>query len=72
MERRWPALVGGPPSASVAAATDMRVRVITRREFPHAMEKLPTLARSVRDAASKRLHGLMGPGLTLSPAAGPG
>jgi drug/metabolite transporter (DMT)-like permease len=65
-------LRGGPRTASVAAATDMRVRVIPRGEFAHAMEKLPTLARSVRDAASERLHGLMDPGPKLSPAAGPG
>jgi drug/metabolite transporter (DMT)-like permease len=48
----------GPRTASVAAATDMRVRVIPRREFAHAMERLPALARSVRDAASERLHAL--------------
>jgi drug/metabolite transporter (DMT)-like permease len=65
-------LRGGPRTASVAAATDMRVRVIPPREFPRAMEQLPTLARSVRDAAAERLHALMGPGPKLSPAAGPG
>jgi drug/metabolite transporter (DMT)-like permease/CRP-like cAMP-binding protein len=54
-------LRGGPRTASVAAASDMRVRVIPRREFVHAMEKLPTLARSVSDAASERLHALSRP-----------
>jgi drug/metabolite transporter (DMT)-like permease len=54
-------LRGAPRTASVAAATDMRVRVLRRREFEDAMEKLPTLARSVRDAASTRLYALSPP-----------
>jgi drug/metabolite transporter (DMT)-like permease len=48
-------LRGGARTASVVAATDMRVRVIERGEFGPAMRRLPTLARSVRDAASERL-----------------
>jgi drug/metabolite transporter (DMT)-like permease len=54
-------LQGGSRTASVAAATDMRVRVFPPREFSRAMERLPTLARSVRDAASERLHALSPP-----------
>jgi drug/metabolite transporter (DMT)-like permease len=45
----------GPRTASVVAASDMRVRVIPRREFRDALRRLPTLACSVRDAAVGRL-----------------
>jgi drug/metabolite transporter (DMT)-like permease len=45
----------GRRTASVVAATDMRVRVIPGREFEPAMEKLPKLARTVRDVARDRL-----------------
>ena len=45
----------GPRTASVVAATDMRVRVVSRQEFGRSMRRLPTLARSVRDAALARL-----------------
>jgi drug/metabolite transporter (DMT)-like permease len=45
----------GRRTASVVAATDMRVRVIPGREFEPAMEKLPRLARTVRDVARDRL-----------------
>lgn len=41
-------------TASVVAATDMRVRVIPRLEFAGAMRRLPTLARSVQEAAVAR------------------
>ena len=46
---------GGERTASVMAATDVRVRVIERHDFGRAMRRLPTLARSVRDAALERL-----------------
>jgi drug/metabolite transporter (DMT)-like permease len=49
-------LRGGTRTASVRAATDMRVRVIGCCDFPRAMKTLPTLARSVRAAARER-HG---------------
>ena len=55
-------LRGGARTASVEAATDMRVRVIPEPEFPHAMEKLPKLARSICDVASRRLEVLSGAG----------
>jgi drug/metabolite transporter (DMT)-like permease len=45
----------GRRTASVVAATDMRVRVIPRREFEPVLKKLPKLARSVRDVACDRL-----------------
>jgi drug/metabolite transporter (DMT)-like permease len=48
-------LRGGERTASVVAATDMRVRVVPRREFGDAMRRLPTLARLVREAAAARL-----------------
>jgi drug/metabolite transporter (DMT)-like permease len=48
-------LRGGTRTASVQAATDMRVRVIRRSDFLGAMQALPTLARSVRSAARERL-----------------
>jgi CRP/FNR family cyclic AMP-dependent transcriptional regulator len=47
---------GGERTASVIAATDLRVDVIRGREFPTAMQRLPTLAGAVRAAASKRLR----------------
>jgi hypothetical protein len=37
------------------AATEMRVKVIPRRDFGHAMRELPTLARSVTALARERL-----------------
>ena len=45
----------GRRTASVVAATDMRVRVIPEREFEPVMERLPKLARTVRDVARDRL-----------------
>jgi drug/metabolite transporter (DMT)-like permease len=48
-------LGGGERTASVVAATDMRVRVVPERKFGRAMRKLPTLARSVRDVALERV-----------------
>jgi drug/metabolite transporter (DMT)-like permease len=48
-------LRGGERTASVVAETDMRVRVIRKREFGTALRKLPTLGRSVRELASERL-----------------
>jgi drug/metabolite transporter (DMT)-like permease len=42
-------------TASVVASSDMRVQVISRQEFGRSMRRLPTLARSVRDAALERL-----------------
>jgi drug/metabolite transporter (DMT)-like permease len=50
------ALLGdGTRTASVVAATDMRVRVIPRREFAPALERLPRLAGLIRDVARERL-----------------
>jgi drug/metabolite transporter (DMT)-like permease len=46
---------GATRSASVVAATDMRVRVIPRPALTEAMGKLPTLARSVQGAVAERL-----------------
>jgi CRP/FNR family transcriptional regulator, cyclic AMP receptor protein len=51
-------LGGGPRTASVVAATEMRVRVVPQREFAKAMQKLPTLARCVRAAATDRIAAL--------------
>jgi Cyclic nucleotide-binding domain/EamA-like transporter family len=48
-------LGGGERTASVVAATDMRVRVVPQGKFGPAMRKLPTLARSVRDVAVERV-----------------
>jgi drug/metabolite transporter (DMT)-like permease len=45
----------GRRTASVVAATDMRLRVIPEREFEPVLEKLPKLARTVREAARDRL-----------------
>jgi cAMP-dependent protein kinase regulator len=42
-------LGGGERTASVVAATDMRVRVVSEGKFVPAMRKLPTLARLARD-----------------------
>jgi drug/metabolite transporter (DMT)-like permease len=47
-------LRGGERTASVEAATDLRVRVVPGPEFGRAMGRLPTLARSVRAAAVAR------------------
>ena len=44
----------GRTTASVLAATDVRVRVISQTEFASAMQRLPTLARSVQAAAVAR------------------
>jgi CRP-like cAMP-binding protein len=49
-------LRGGARTATVVAATDMRVRVLPRGQFARAMRRLPTLARFVRDAASERMQ----------------
>jgi drug/metabolite transporter (DMT)-like permease len=48
-------LGGGTRTASVVAASEMRVRVVAEPEFASTMRSLPTLARSVRDTASRRL-----------------
>jgi drug/metabolite transporter (DMT)-like permease len=48
-------LGGGERTASVVASSDMRVRVIPCREFARALRRLPTLGRSVRDAAVERV-----------------
>ena len=62
-------LRGGERTASVVAATDMQVRVIPQRKFAPAMQTLPTLARSVQDAASERLLALPSHGADSRPAA---
>jgi CRP-like cAMP-binding protein len=48
-------LRGGRRTASVTAATDMRVQVIPRRHFGDTLRELPALARAVRAAAVTRL-----------------
>jgi drug/metabolite transporter (DMT)-like permease len=47
-------LRGGERTASVVAATDMRVRAISRHEFGASMSTLPTFARRVGAAAVAR------------------
>jgi drug/metabolite transporter (DMT)-like permease len=49
-------LRGGVRTASVEAASELRVRVIGERDFGRAMRKLPTLARSVSSRALERLQ----------------
>jgi drug/metabolite transporter (DMT)-like permease len=49
-------LQGGVRTASVAAASELRVRVIGGRDFGSAMRGLPTLARSVSVQALGRLQ----------------
>ena len=43
-----------PRSASVTAATDMRLWVLSRREFFAVLDELPALARLVRETAEDR------------------
>jgi CRP-like cAMP-binding protein len=62
-------LRGGERTAPVVAATDMRVRVIPQPKFAPALQTLPTLARSVRDAASDRLLALPSHDADSRPAA---
>jgi CRP-like cAMP-binding protein len=49
---------GGRRTASVAAVTDLRVRVIREPEFARTMRMVPTFARAVRGAARERLQPL--------------
>jgi CRP-like cAMP-binding protein len=49
-------LAGGERTASVVASTDMRIHVVSRGEFLRAMQRLPTLARRVREVASTRMR----------------
>jgi Cyclic nucleotide-binding domain/EamA-like transporter family len=49
-------LDGGRRTATVVAETDLRVRVISGREFGRMLRKLPTLAAAVRGAAGRRLQ----------------
>lgn len=51
-------LRGGTRTASVVAATDMRVKVVRRREFTRAVTALPTLAHVVRTVTQERLLAL--------------
>lgn len=44
-----------PRTASVIATTDVRVRVISQRDFVTAVRILPTFARVLQDAARTRL-----------------
>jgi drug/metabolite transporter (DMT)-like permease len=62
-------LGGGERTASVVAATDMRVRVVPERKFAPAMRKLPTLARSVRDVALERVVAARSHAAVARPAA---
>jgi CRP/FNR family cyclic AMP-dependent transcriptional regulator len=48
-------LGGGGRTASVVAATDMRVRVVPEHKVAPAMRKLLTLAQFVRDVALERV-----------------
>ena len=48
-------LQSGRRTASVVAASDMRVRAVPRHEFKRAMNALPTLAHAVERALPKRL-----------------
>jgi drug/metabolite transporter (DMT)-like permease len=54
-------LAGGVRTATVVAATDMRVQVVPRGEFARVMQRLPRLARKVREAASTRLRVVAAP-----------
>jgi hypothetical protein len=49
-------LGGGMRTASVVAASDMRVRVVPRHAFAQALRTLPSLARAVRRVSEERLH----------------
>ena len=51
-------LRGGRRTASVVAASDMRVRVVPRHEFGRTMRALPTLARVVESVIPQRLQAL--------------
>jgi CRP/FNR family transcriptional regulator, cyclic AMP receptor protein len=62
-------LGGGERTASVVAATDMRVRVVPERKFSRAMRRLPTLARFVRDAAFERVVAAPSEAAVARPAA---
>ena len=48
-------LRGGRRTASVVAATDMRVKVVPCREFTSAVRALPALARAMRAVTAERL-----------------
>jgi drug/metabolite transporter (DMT)-like permease len=54
-------LRGGERTASVHAATEMRVRVLREDEFRPALRRLPTLARAVGSRAIERLGGVPEP-----------
>jgi CRP-like cAMP-binding protein len=54
-------LRGGPRTASVVAATDMRLRVVPELEFARAMRMLPTLARVVGRVSRERQRGWPSP-----------
>jgi CRP-like cAMP-binding protein len=62
-------LGGGERTASVVAATDMRVRVVPERKFAPAMRRLPTLARFVRDVALERVASAPSQAAVARPAA---
>jgi CRP/FNR family cyclic AMP-dependent transcriptional regulator len=48
-------LLGGMRTASVVAATEMRLRVVHRREFARLLRAVPALAECVHDAIERRL-----------------
>ena len=48
-------LGGGARTASVVAATDLRVRIVHQRRFARTMRMLPTLARTVERVTCERM-----------------
>src|SRR5262249_3418324 len=59
-------LRGGARTASVAAATELRVRVIQRGRFARVMRMLPTLARSVECVTRERIAAIPAGPATLA------
>lgn len=49
-------LDGGPRSATVEAASDMRLLVVTRREFWALLESAPPLVLKIMSALSRRVR----------------
>ena len=54
-------LRGGGRTASVVAASSMRVRMVSRREFARAMTALPTLSHAIKHASRERLVAIGSP-----------
>ena len=47
---------GGPRSASVEAATDMRLLIVGRREFWQLLHEAPSLGQKIMETLSRRLR----------------